>query len=112
MFSGSSSSHATAPFGLRRLLGSDRRFSNPTTLRRPASGRSLSREITFVIGGLVAVLAITVFYLHVPLGNVTTIGFTFLLAILIGAATGGFTTSLSMSFAAALVYDYYFIPPA
>jgi two-component system, OmpR family, sensor histidine kinase KdpD len=71
----------------------------------------LGRELFSCALGLVAVFAITAFYRHEPIVNVTTVGFTFLLAILIGAAGGGFATSLTMSFAAALIYDYYFIPP-
>lgn len=61
--------------------------------------------------GLLAILLITVIYRHEPLVNVTTVGFTFLLAILVASAVNGFGTSLLMSIAAALVYDYFFIPP-
>jgi two-component system, OmpR family, sensor histidine kinase KdpD len=61
--------------------------------------------------GLLAVLAIMVICRDLPIANVTTVGFAFLLAILIAAAISGFGTSLLMSVAAALVYDYFFIPP-
>jgi two-component system sensor histidine kinase KdpD len=98
---------------LRRLL----RYPDPIEVRRRTTARQaekaswLSREFVSIALGLAAVLVITVFFRHEPLGNVTTVGFVFLLAILIGAAFGGFPTSLSMSIAAALAYDYYFIPP-
>ena len=61
--------------------------------------------------GVTVVLVITEIYRHMPIANVTTVGFTFLLAILIASAVGGLSTSIAMSVAAALVFDYYFIPP-
>jgi two-component system sensor histidine kinase KdpD len=61
--------------------------------------------------GLSVILLITAIYRHVPLANVTTVGFTFLLAILIASTVGGLGTSIPMSVVATLAYDYYFIPP-
>jgi two-component system sensor histidine kinase KdpD len=100
--------------GLGRLLGARKDSENyrHTELRQREHAWRLGREIGSCVIGLLAVFAVTVFYRHEPEVNVTTIGFTFLLAILVGAATGGFATSLTMSVAAAMVYDYYFIPPA
>jgi two-component system sensor histidine kinase KdpD len=61
--------------------------------------------------GVAVVLMITAIYRHMPIANVTTVGFTFLLAILIASTVGGFGTSIAMSVVAALAFDYYFIPP-
>jgi two-component system sensor histidine kinase KdpD len=72
----------------------------------------IARTVGAPVVGLSAVLLITEIYRHIPLANQTTVGFTFLLAILIASTLGGLRTSILMSVAAMLVYDYYFIPPA
>jgi two-component system sensor histidine kinase KdpD len=61
--------------------------------------------------GLLTVFIITITFRDMPLANLTTVGFTFLLAILVAAATRGLDVSLLMSIASTAVYDYYFIPP-
>jgi two-component system, OmpR family, sensor histidine kinase KdpD len=61
--------------------------------------------------GLAVVLLITAIYRHVPVANVTTVGFTFLLAILIASTVGGLGAAILMSAAATLAFDYFFIPP-
>ena len=73
--------------------------------------RRLARAVVPPVVGVCVVLLVTEIYRHVPLANVTTVGFTFLLAILIASTVGGLRTSIVMSVAAMLVYDYYFIPP-
>jgi two-component system, OmpR family, sensor histidine kinase KdpD len=99
--------------------------------RRPVAGRSdthpartslsdesdssmikrLGKAIGSPVVGLAVVLLITAIFRHVPLANETTVGFTFLLAILIASTVGGLGTAIVMSVAATLAYDYYFIPP-
>jgi two-component system, OmpR family, sensor histidine kinase KdpD len=109
-------------------------ISEPGTLelsRAPLSGRvvrpptgtryrdqvdrsTLGRLAKFVgqpLVGVSAILVIAAIFRHAALANVTTVGFTFLLAILIASGVGGLETSILMSIAATLVYDYYFIPP-
>jgi two-component system sensor histidine kinase KdpD len=61
--------------------------------------------------GLALVLLITAIYRHAPAAKETTVGFTFLLAILIVSTVGGLGTSILMSVAATLTFDYFFIPP-
>jgi two-component system sensor histidine kinase KdpD len=61
--------------------------------------------------GVCLVLLITAIYRHAELANETTVGFTFLLAILIASAAAGLRTSILMSVAATLAYDYFFLPP-
>jgi len=70
-------------------------------------GRSVGQPIL----GIAALLIITAIYRHAELANVTTVGFTFLLAILIASGISGLTTSILMSIVATLLYDFYFIPP-
>ena len=104
----------TASLALRRLLdlGGKHPGSGPMTA---AGAREvpwqLAKALRSYALGVLAVLAITVVYRHEPIVNVTTVGFTFLLAILVAAAVSGFGTSLLMSVAAAAAYDYFFIPP-
>jgi len=71
----------------------------------------LAKIIGPPIVGVFVTLLITEIYRHEPLANVTTVGFTFLLAILIASTLGGLRTAIAMSVVAALAFDYYFIPP-
>jgi len=73
--------------------------------------KRLGKAIGSPVVGLAVVLLITAIFRHVPLANETTVGFTFLLAILIASTVGGLGTAIGMSVAATLAYDYYFIPP-
>ena len=103
-----------SPAGLRRVLafsGGEPEFDAVTEMDRYERPGRLARAVGSYAAGLLAILVITAFYRHQPWANVTTVGFTFLLAILVASAVSGFGTSLLMSVAAALVYDYYFIPP-
>lgn len=54
---------------------------------------------------------ITWFYFKVVHVNQTTVGFTFLLAILAVAASWGLWCAIFMSVAATLAYNYFFLPP-
>jgi len=76
---------------------------------------SMLKRVGTTIGspvlGVVVILLITEVYRHAPIANVTTVGFTFVLAILIASTVGGFRTSIIMSVVATLCFDYYFIPP-
>jgi len=57
---------------------------------------SMFQRVARTIGrptvGVAAVLLITAIFRHVPVANVTTVGFTFLLAILIASTVGGLAT--------------------
>lgn len=103
----------TSTLGLKRLVdswGSDL-GSHRTKDEAADAPWQLGRALRSYALGLLAVMLITVIYRHMPLANVTTVGFTFLLAILVAAAVSGFGTSTLMSVAATLAYDYFFIPP-
>ncbi len=60
---------------------------------------------------LAAVLAITYFYVYTHRFNVTTVAFTYLLAILCVSTLWGLSVSVFMSLAATLAYNYFFLPP-
>jgi two-component system sensor histidine kinase KdpD len=60
---------------------------------------------------LAAVGLITLLYRHTHRANVTTVAFTFLLAILGASALWGLAVSVVMSLAATLAYNYFFLPP-
>jgi two-component system, OmpR family, sensor histidine kinase KdpD len=73
--------------------------------------RDLPWLLARYVAGFVIVLLVTLFYRHQPLANATTVGFTFLLVILAASTLWGFRVSIFMSVAAALAYDYFFLPP-
>lgn len=72
---------------------------------------SLHRTIGSAAAGLAIVFLITAFYCHADFDNETTVGFTYLLAILCASTLWGLSVSVLMSIGATLAYDYYFIPP-
>jgi len=61
--------------------------------------------------GPAVVLVITGFFRHGPSVNVTTVGFIFLLAILVASTRLDLRIAVLMCVAATLAYDYYFLPP-
>jgi two-component system, OmpR family, sensor histidine kinase KdpD len=109
--------NATAPFGFRRPPVSGHSHSRPaeTSLSDEEddswTSKRLARAVGSAVVGVAVVLLITATYRHEPLANVTTVGFTYLLAILIASTVGGLGTAVVMSVAATLTYDYFFLPP-
>jgi two-component system, OmpR family, sensor histidine kinase KdpD len=67
------------------------------------------------VGGYCTSLAIigliTLFYRNELSVNTTTVGFTFLLAILSASTIWGFGVAAAMSVVATLAFDYFFLPP-
>jgi two-component system sensor histidine kinase KdpD len=105
-----------ASFGLRqppfpRHARGDSAESSVSDERDASKFKRFARTIGPPVVGLAVVLLITVIFRHVPLANLTTVGFAFLLAILVASTVGGLRTSILMSVAATLAYDYFFIPP-
>jgi two-component system sensor histidine kinase KdpD len=76
---------------------------------------SVTKKLPIIVAryaaALAAVWGITYFYVHARRFNVTTVGFTFLLAILGSSALWGLGVSIFMSVAATLAYNYFFLPP-
>ncbi len=73
----------------------------------------LSARVTRFILALGLVVALTAFYKAVlPQVNQTTVGFSFLLAILAVSALWGMAVALAMSVTAMLAFNYFFLPPA
>jgi two-component system, OmpR family, sensor histidine kinase KdpD len=78
---------------------------------QPSPFGRAARMLRPYAGILASLTLITLFYWNEPFAKETTVGFTFLLAVLVIAAFFGFVPSILMSVAATLVYDYFFLPP-
>jgi two-component system sensor histidine kinase KdpD len=111
------SSKSAAPnpavsLGIRRPPHASRSAETSAHEERDSSKlKRLARVIGSPVAGVLVTLLITQIYRHEPLANVTTVGFTYLLAILIASTVGGLTTAIAMSVVATLAFDFYFIPP-
>lgn len=64
-----------------------------------------------LICAFTAIAGVTAFYRHILAANQTTVALTFLLAILAVSAVWGMAVSVSMSVAAMLAFNYFFLPP-
>jgi two-component system sensor histidine kinase KdpD len=73
--------------------------------------KNLPITLARYVAALAAVLLITYFYKNTHRFNVTTVAFTYLLAILGVSALWGLWISVFMSLAATLTYNYFFLPP-
>jgi len=73
--------------------------------------KNLPIALARYVATLAAVLAITYFYVYTHRFNVTTVAFTYLLAILGVSTVWGLSVSVFMSVAATLAYNYFFLPP-
>ena len=74
-------------------------------------GTSAGRRIVhFAIATAIDLLIVAVYFKHLHV-NQTTVGFTFLLAILAVAASWGLACAIYMSIVATLAYNYFFLPP-
>jgi two-component system, OmpR family, sensor histidine kinase KdpD len=95
----------------RRLsIGGDPKRAALTFERRSGLA-SLSQSVGVAAAGLAIVFLITAFYSRADFDNETTVGFTYLLAILCASTLWGLSVSVLMSISATLAYDYYFLPP-
>jgi two-component system, OmpR family, sensor histidine kinase KdpD len=61
--------------------------------------------------GIAAVLALTLIFREIAAVNATTIGFTYLIAILLIAASWGLSESVLASITATICLNYFFLPP-
>lgn len=106
------------------LLPLDAEHRYPSAFRHYASSQTLAiiarnlvapegllGSIAGYVAGFAFISLITLFYRREMPVNSTTIGFTFLIAILSGSALWGFGVSAAMSLAATLAFDYFFLPP-
>jgi len=86
--------------------------SKATFSFRELIGRLLRTSmIARIAACLLAVVSITGFFHCVPAVNVTTVGFTYLLAILVASTLFELPTLIVMCIAATMAYDFYFLPP-
>ncbi len=60
---------------------------------------------------LLTVMAITIFFHYGPSVNATTVGFVYLLAILLASTAFELQPLIAMCFTATLAYDFFFLPP-
>lgn len=72
--------------------------------------RPLAKTLPFVLASVMLGL-IVYLYFHLLHANTTTIAMTFIVAILVVAASWGLRVSLYTSIVAALCFNYFFLPP-
>ena len=70
----------------------------------------VSRKLSFAVA-LAAVLLVTVVFRASAVINATTVGFAYLITVLLVAASWGFAESVVASFAATVCFSYFFLPP-
>jgi two-component system, OmpR family, sensor histidine kinase KdpD len=74
--------------------------------------RPLTADIIRLITGLGAVAAVTVAYTKwLPMSNAATVSTTFLMVVLVVAATSRLWIAVATSFAAVLSFNFFFLPP-
>jgi two-component system sensor histidine kinase KdpD len=73
--------------------------------------QALSLIALRVAGALMAIAALTFFAFRLVPVNATTVGFLYLVTILLIASRWGSVESIPASFAAALCFNYFFLPP-
>jgi two-component system, OmpR family, sensor histidine kinase KdpD len=73
--------------------------------------RFLAGRVVGLIAAASLLAGITLAYTHLLRVNQTTVALSFLLAILAVSAVWGMTVSVTMSLAAVLTFNYYFLPP-
>jgi two-component system, OmpR family, sensor histidine kinase KdpD len=82
-----------------------------TTGSRRWYPRGVSSKAKRIAGALGAVLAVTLVFQIIAVVNATTVGFAYLVAILLVAAAWGLTESVIASLAATVGFSYFFLPP-
>ncbi|PYV16369.1 MAG: sensor histidine kinase, partial [Acidobacteria bacterium] len=70
-----------------------------------------ARRLIRVAGALASIAALTLLYSHVIHANSTTVALSFLLAVLALATRWGLIEAIVASFAGALCFNYFFLPP-
>src|SRR5262245_43224401 len=69
-----------------------------------------NRKINFA-ATIAAVLLVTLAFRMVAIVNATTVGFAYLITILVVAASWGIAESVVASIAATICFNYFFLPP-
>ncbi len=72
--------------------------------------KTIQQIVRFLISAVIVVAVVWFYFRLIPV-NPTTVGFTFLLAILIVSAAWGLQVALFMAVVATLAYNYFFLPP-
>ncbi|MFB3921243.1 MAG: ATP-binding protein [Terriglobia bacterium] len=85
--------------------------SDPVNSRAASQPIEASRRL-LRLGGVIALIGgVTFFASHLIARNVTTVGFTYLIAVLVLAARWGFLESLVASVVSVLCFNYFFFEP-
>jgi two-component system sensor histidine kinase KdpD len=74
------------------------------------AGMMIRRGVSF-IATIAAVLLVTFLFRMVAIVNATTVGFAYLITVLVLAATWGIAESVVASVAATICFNYFFLPP-
>jgi two-component system, OmpR family, sensor histidine kinase KdpD len=80
-----------------------------SNLRAP--GWAIARMALRILGAVLTVAALTLVTFRLFPVNATTVGFLYLVTILLIARHGGLIESILASFAAAISFNYFFLPP-
>src|SRR5881396_911826 len=70
----------------------------------------ISRKISLA-AAVGAVVFVTAVFKEIAVINATTVGFAYLITVLLVAASWGFAESVVASFAATVCFSYFFLPP-
>ncbi len=70
----------------------------------------LSRALPYALGAF-AVVAVTAVEFRIPNANLSTVSLSFLLVVLLTAASSGLRVAIFTSILSTLAYNYYFLPP-
>ncbi len=73
-------------------------------------GSRITRELRFA-AGIAAVLLITLVFKEIAVVNATTVGFAYLITVLIIAASWGLSEAVVASVTATVCFNYFFLPP-
>src|SRR5882672_2935186 len=72
--------------------------------------RRITRKFSFV-AGIAAVLLVTLVFKEISVVNATTVGFAYLITILLTAASWGLAEAVVGSITATICFNYFFLPP-
>lgn len=103
-----SSSHWSGVFGIRHIVAKQLHLVESDTIcaMKPRD----SSPLRYVLGVLIIAIIVLVYKYLIHL-NATTVGFTFLVAVLVISAAWGLRYAVVISIIATLAYNFFFLPP-
>jgi two-component system, OmpR family, sensor histidine kinase KdpD len=85
--------------------------SNGAGTKPRLSLRNVAAQVSRHIAGLAVIFSVVALCLHIRLVNQASIGFALVLVVLCASTVWGFSVAITMSVAATLAFDYFFLPP-